>query len=257
MKPLKFYLFGILLSLATTVFVKDALAEQSNFNTSQIKQIEQITHDYIINNPQTIIESIKKLQGEEIKKETVKIKQSVEKYNKEVFDANLPGRVSIGNSNGNIIMTEFFSYQCPNCRMMEPAVDKLIKDNPSLKVIFVGWPFENADDAYAAQNTLAAQKQGKFYELHQALMSYPSLLTKESIDKLAQSIKGLDIDKLKRDAEENSIQEGIKDNFKLAQKVGFEGTPVFMFTNKNRTKFSVVPGRSSYDDLQNAINEVK
>lgn len=263
-KTTKFFITSSLLALtlsSSAVFAEDTTTPDSaknNFNSEQTKQIESIVHNYLVKNPQVIIESMKNLQQQQMSKEKSRIKTNIEKYSKDVFNANVPGRAAIGNPNGKIVMTEFFSYQCPNCRIMAKAVDDLVKTNPDLQVIFVAWPFENNDDVYAAKAVFAAQKQGKFYELHSALMSAPDLLTKDSIDKTMDTIPGLDVKKAQKEMDDSTIDSALKDNFKLAQTLEFSGTPVFLFTNKANNKFSAVTtGRVPESELKKAIKEVK
>jgi protein-disulfide isomerase len=232
-------------------------AADNSFNATQTKAIEQITHNYLVNNPQVIVEAMKKLQADQADKEISKIKDVLPKYKKEIFDDSSAVRATIGNPKGKVLVAEFFSYQCPNCRMMESTVDNLIKINPELKVVFVPWPFENNDDVYAAKATFAAKKQGKFAELHSALMGAPDLLTKDSIDKFVSGVAGLDVKKLQDDMNDRAIENGLKDNFKLAQDLTFSGTPVFVFTNSAMTKYSVVPGRATPEEMQKALDEVK
>jgi protein-disulfide isomerase len=236
-----------------------AFAEQdsSSSGSPNKKEIETIVHDYIVKNPQVLIEAVQNLQKEQTSKEVVKIKQNAAKFREDLFSADMPGRSSVGNPNGKIIMTVFYSYQCPNCRMMESIIDDIIHTNPQMQVIYVPWPFENAEDVYAAKVALAAQKQGKFFDVHKALMNAPDMLTKDQIDAITKSVPGLDTSKVQKDADDKTIENGLKDNFKLAEEMGFTGTPVFVLTDRTMKKFAVIPGRTSAAEVKKAINEVK
>jgi protein-disulfide isomerase len=210
-----------------------AFAEQdsSSSGSPNKKEIETIVHDYIVKNPQVLIEAVQNLQKEQTSKEVVKIKQNAAKFREDLFSADMPGRSSVGNPNGKIIMTVFYSYQCPNCRMMESII--------------------------AAKVALAAQKQGKFFDVHKALMNAPDMLTKDQIDAITKSVPGLDTSKVQKDADDKTIENGLKDNFKLAEEMGFTGTPVFVLTDRTMKKFAVIPGRTSAAEVKKAINEVK
>lgn len=233
----------------------------SQFSPSQIMQIEQITHDYIVNNPSVLIEASQKYREQAMKKEQEqvdKVKADIPKNKMEIFATVGLGRAVIGNPMGKTVIAEFLSYECPNCRAMGTVVENLIKSNPDLKVVIIPWPFEAPDDLYAAKAVLAAGKQGKMLQLHNALLASQEFLNKEKIDAIINTI-GLDVNKLKIDMNDKNLEKAIKDNFALASKIGIVGTPSFFVTNaaNGMTKFELIPGRASEDDLKKAIDSVK
>lgn len=255
----KFFHYAFAASLcfiSTTYAASNVVTKDKIFTPAQTKQIEEVVHDYLLNNPQVIIESMQSLQKQETQKYIVEIKSQIPKHIKELSDAKAPGRETIGSNKPDIIIAEFFSYQCPNCRMMPPVIEKLISEHKNLQVMLIGWSFEGNDDIYAAKVDLAAQKQGKYYDLYTALMKEPGVLTQESIEKVAKSI-GLDMDKLHTDMNDSAIDKSLKSNFDLAKDLKLVGTPTFIITNKTFSKFSVIFGRASAQDLQKAIDEVR
>lgn len=259
MKTLKLF---ISLLLVSTIGISGlALAQEnaSKFTPDQVKQIEQITHDYIVNNPTVLLEASQKYRQQEMQKEqdqVNKVKADIPKNKLEIFNSIGEGRTVLGNPNGKIIIAEFLSYECPNCRVMGGIVEDLIKTNPDIKVIIIPWPFEAPDDLYAAKAVLAAGKQGKFNNLHKALLASQEFLNKDKIDAIINTA-GLDVNKLKTDMADKNLETGIKNNFALASKIGIVGTPSFFITNAGMTKFELIPGRASEDDLKKAIDSVK
>lgn len=233
--------------------------ESAKFTPEQTKQIEQIAHDYIVNNPTVLLEASQKFREQQMQKEQEqigKVKAEIPMHKNEIFKTGVAGRSVIGNPNGKIIIAEFLSYECPNCRVMGGVVDNLIKSNSEVKVIIIPWPFEAPDDVYAAKAVFAAEKQGKFKELHNALLASQEFLSKDKIDAIVKSI-GLDVEKLKKDMDDKTLEAGIKGNFDLAKTVGINGTPSFFVTNAGMTKFELIPGRASEDDLNKAIKQVQ
>ena len=102
-----------------------------------------------------------------------------------------------GNPNGKITVVEFFDYQCPHCIDMTPVIDGLVKKNPDVKVVFKEFPIRGQMSELAARAALAAHAQGKYFELHKALMeSKQEPLTEDAIYAIAQTV-GLDVTKLK------------------------------------------------------------
>ena len=121
-----FYLASVALvgiTLQSNAAVASVAAKTEVFNQQQTKQIEQIVHDYLIKNPDVLVEASKKLQ-EVTKEETniQKIKSNILKYKKELFDTKAAGRVIIGNPNGKLIIAEFTQYQRSHCKVVVPLL---------------------------------------------------------------------------------------------------------------------------------------
>ena len=102
----------------------------------------------------------------------------------------------------------------------------------------------------------AANKQNKFYALHSAFMQSQESLRPEVADKIAATT-GLDVKKLKADMNDAALDTALKNNFQLAEQIKLHGTPTFIFANQSLTKFSVVPGQASEEDMVKALNEVR
>ena len=84
-------------------------------------------------------------------------------------------------------------------------------------------------------------------------------MSKEKTDNIIKTIPGLDAKKLYADMETKEIEEGLKNNFKLAQTLGVTGTPIIIFTNKDMSKFSLAPGQtgSLEGDFKQSLKEVR
>ena len=234
-----------------------------NFAQSQIEQIQKIVHNYLVDNPQVLIEAGQKLQEQEIAKEKNKVAQilaNIPKYKNQIFDTKAPGRVVLGNPNGKIIVAEFTQHQCPHCQHTAPVVNKLIKNNPEIQRIIIYWPFFGNDAIYSSKAVLAAQKQNKFEALEQAILAQENFTNKEKTDSIIKSITSIiDNKKLLADMDNKDLERGLKNNFKLAQDLNLIGTPTFIFTNREMTKFSLVPGHTPNfeGDLSRALKEVR
>lgn len=232
------------------------------FTPAQVQEIQKIAHAYIVNNPGVLIEASKKLQEQELAKEADKlnkVKANIEKYKQDLFNDKAEGRIVSGNPKGKIIITEFTQYQCHHCRNLSPIVDKILKSNSDIKFITIYWPFFGNDAIYASKAILAAQKQGKYDQLHQGMLGVKDALIKDRIDAIIKATPGIDINKLNAEMKKSGLDKGLKDNFTLAQNLGLMGTPTFMVTNGALTKFALVPGgiANIENELQKSIQEVK
>ena len=233
----------------------------TSFTPPQVKQIQNIVHKYLLDNPTVLIEVGQKLQAREIANEKAKIAQiqaAIPKYKNQIFDTNAPGRVVLGNPKGKIIVAEFTQHQCPHCRHAVPVVNKWVKANPDVQLIVIYAPFFGNDAVYSSKAVLAAQKQNKFEELEQAILAPETFINKEKTDAIIKSIASIDSKKLYADMDDKNLERGLKNNLKLVGDLGLIGTPTFIFANKEMTKFSLVPGQTAdfENDLSRALKEV-
>ena len=245
----------IILFALSLGFTTGAFAVPGDFTPAQTKQIEGIVHNYLVNNPQVLMEAAEKLQQRAMVEEKNKTLATLPKFATEIF-ALTPAKVAVGNPKGSVVMAEFSSYQCSHCRAMAPVVDKMLKGNPDLQIIFIEWPIFGNEAVYAAKMVLAADKQGKYSVLRDAFMQSQESLRPEVADKIAAT-SGLDVAKLKIDMNDKAIDEALKNNFKLAEQLKLRGTPEFIFANRGLTKFSIVPGQAGEENMLQAIKEVK
>ncbi len=83
----------------------------------------------------------------------------------------------------------------------------------------------------AAKATLAAQKQGKFWEMHEKVFANQRALEDAQLKQYAQEL-GLDLAKFEKDMNSPEVQKQIQDDMALAQKVGIRGTPTIFINGK-------------------------
>jgi len=142
---------------------------------------------------------------------------------------------------------------------MAPAVDKLIEANSDLKVIFIEWPIFGANSQYAAKAALASMQQKRYYSFHNAILNKGYPLNKIDVLNIAKSL-GINTKKLQRDMQNQTINDQLRSNFILSQKLNIVpplGTPMFFIGNSKSKKFQLVPGQADQEALQKAIDAVK
>ncbi|ANK12446.1 DsbA family protein [Erythrobacter neustonensis] len=136
----------------------------------------------------------------------------------EVF-APFPG-VVLGNPQGKTVLVEFTDYNCPYCEASLKDVNRLIAENPDLKVVIREWPiFEGSDTA--SRMALAAGMQGKYRAFHDAMFQSGDVTA-------AARAAGLDMDRAARDAASDAVSTEIARNLELARALGFTGTPAWV-----------------------------
>ena len=117
-------------------------------------------------------------------------------------------------------------------------------------MIFKEWPIQGPDSVVAARASLAATKQGKFMELHQALMSSSEAITEAIVMKTAAQV-GIDVVQLQKDMKAPELDEMLSRNGALAQSLGITGTPAFVVGDQ------LIPGAAPIEQFQSVIEEVR
>jgi protein-disulfide isomerase len=198
------------------------------------------------------------LREQEVNQRKQQVMNALPKVSAQLFADNVPGRAVAGNAKGTAILVEFLSYQCGHCKSTAEVVTDMIKNHPELKVIYIEWPIFGNDAVYASKAALAANKQNKFEVVHHALLNTTESLHKTTIDRIVKKL-GINMKKLEKDMNDKALDNGLKENFKLAQTLGLMGTPSFIFANDKLTKFSLVPGQTPdfAADMEHALKEVQ
>jgi len=160
---------------------------------------------------------------------------------KMIIEGNAP---SFGAKDAKVTIVEFSDFQCPYCSKAATTVTK-IKEKYADKVHFVfrQYPLSFHQNAHiAAQASLAAHAQGKFWEFHDKLFANQRSLERENIEKYAKEV-GLNMGNFKKALDKEEFKKAVDDDFALGEKVAVTGTPT-MFLNgarvQNPTDFDLV-----------------
>ena len=145
-----------------------------------------------------------------------------------------PAKIDIGSSpvkgpaDAKITIVEFSDFQCPYCLRGRDTMEELMKAYPGqIRLVFKNLPLPMHPEAVAAARAaLAAGKQGKFWEMHDALFASQEKLGEDLYLAKAKEF-GLDAGKFKSDMTAPDVNKQIEDDQALASQRGIEGTPAF------------------------------
>jgi protein-disulfide isomerase len=134
-----------------------------------------------------------------------------------------------GNAAGDITIVEYFDYQCPYCRKLEPELRQVVQDDGKVRLVLKDWPILGPLSVTAARMALASKYQDKFLQVHDALIGVNSKLTEPRIRELIAGA-GVDVDRLDRDLAGNvtAIDAILARNNDQATAFDFKGTPSFI-----------------------------
>ncbi|MDU9006437.1 protein-disulfide isomerase [Planktotalea frisia] len=163
---------------------------------------------------------------------------------------NDPNAPVLGNPEGDVTVVEFFDYNCPYCRRVKPEMEALLAADPNVRVVYREWPILGEGSVFAARAALASRNQGKYEEFHWAMMQLKQRAEEATIIRVAEDI-GLDVAQLRRDMTAPEIEEHIQTSMRLAQSLGFSGTPSFVIGD------SLAPGLIQADQMIELVDQAR
>lgn len=216
------------MALAATAIALTPACAQGQVDATDKEAIEQIVYDYIMENPEIIEDALialsEKREAEEAESARVAIADNQDAL------INNPGDYSVGPADAPVTVVEFFDYRCGFCkRSASWAVELPEKFDNQVRVVFKELPILSPESEKAALAAVAAGKQGKYLEMHMALMELDngSGFGPEQIDAVAESV-GVDVEKMRADMKSIDVQKNVADAKSLARTLGISGTPNFI-----------------------------
>lgn len=190
------------------------------------------TRAFLLGNPDLLPQMVSAYEAQEAEKRLANIDE-------DVF-APFPGAV-LGNPQGSKVLVEFTDYNCPYCEKSLEDVQKLVANDPDLKVVIREWPiFEGSD--VASRMALAAAMQGKYRAFHEAMFRTGDV-------NAAARAAGLDMARAQADAASDPVTVELARNTELARSMGFNGTPAWIAGRKP------IGGAVGHDALKAALDE--
>lgn len=156
-----------------------------------------------------------------------------------------------GNPDGDITIVEWFDYNCPYCRKLEPELRQVVQDDGKVRLVLKDWPILGPVSKVAARMALAARYQNKFLVAHEAMMAVNSRITEPRVSELLGR-------RPRRGSPQQGSQrqrEGDRRGARAQQRAGgslqFNGTPSFI-VGKYR-----VPGVLTMNQFEQAIADAR
>ena len=158
--------------------------------------IEQIIHDYLLNNPDVLKEALGKVEAHAQAAAEETQRDAIAKAKNDIFgNKNDP---IFGNEKGQVNAAYFFDYQCGYCKKMAETNKNIFTSNGKARVVLKDLPILGPDSMTAAKAALAAKRQGKYEQFHYMVMDARGPFNETRLMTIAATI-GLDAEKLKKD----------------------------------------------------------
>lgn len=191
-------------------------------------------HDYLLRNPSVLVDMSNRLQADQAAQEDSGRQKAVDKIGlKAFFDPKLA--FVTGPADAKTTVVEFFDYNCPYCRASLPAIKKFYNTHKKdTRFAFIEFPIKGQNSIIAAHAAIAARKQhDKYLAFYFALMDEQDLATPDLVFAVARKA-GLDVEKLKQDMMDKSVETSIKAAHDLAIAAKIDGTPAFIINGRMR-----------------------
>ena len=166
------------------------------------------------------------------------------------YSLEVKGSPVLGSKDAKVEIVEFSDFQCPFCSRVWPTLQQVRDEYPDdVRVVFKHLPLRihpKAPAAHAAAE--AAHRQGKFWEMHDAIFASPRDLSPERYEQYATEI-GLDLDQFKTDVTSASVKARVKADQSEAAKLGVSGTPSFFINGR------YLSGAQPFEEFKKRIDE--
>jgi protein-disulfide isomerase len=195
----------------------------------------RLVRSYILENPEIISEAFDRLQDRQMA-------EAVDRH-RTAIETPFHGAWA-GSRRPEVVLVEYFDYACGYCRASNADVERLLREDPGLRVVWREYPVLGPDSERAAITSLAAAKGGHYRDYYGRLFAAgrPNAAT---IDAARASVG------LGEVALTDEFRREIQTNMEVARAIGAQGTPTFVVGDK------VLHGAVGYEALKDAIAEAR
>ena len=197
---------------------------------------DRIVREALIANPEMLVEAGNALRERQFAETLNPIRASVERP----FYSSWKGA-----EKPEVTLTYFYDYACGYCRQSNPDIERLLKEDKGLRVVYRELPILGPDSVAAARVSLAASKVGKFAAYHDALYA----AGRPSPETIALAARAAGV--AAQPANDPAQEAELKANMTLASQLGATGTPLFIVGDR------VINAAVGYDALKEAVKAAK
>lgn len=141
-----------------------------------------------------------------------------------------PAAPTAGNAKGDVTIVAFLDYNCPYCKKSAPDLDRIVREDGKIRLVYKDWPVLTEASVYGAQLALAAHYQQQYDRVHHALMAIPGGRVPQ--DKMLAAVKasGVGLEQLQSDLKAHAadITALLRRNLAQADSLGLQGTPTYL-----------------------------
>ena len=206
----------------------------------EISDLDKSIKEFIQNNPEFIIDILRKYQDEQNKIEQAKISQQ---NNSNIINLNLfDNSMIVGNKNASKIIYEFVDYNCGYCLKFHQQVLSVLNEDQNTKLVIMQMPILGENSITFSKIAVAASFQNKFEEVHNYL--YSSERKSKMADILGDLfLMNINIAQLEKDMNSEEVSKVILSHEQFVNDFKFNGTPAIIIGE------TIIPGYIEKDKI--------
>ncbi len=155
-----------------------------------------------------------------------------------------------GSAKAKVILVEYGDYQCPHCGIAHPFIKQLLKQfDKDFLFVFRNFPLQESHPAaiISALAAEAADKQNKFWEMHDKIFENQDDLSENILLKFAEALN-LNVENFKKDFKSEAMRSKVETDFESGVRSGVNGTPSFFINGARLDSYD-----ESYESLADAV----
>jgi protein-disulfide isomerase len=238
---------SVVVSLILPIVLWASGARAAEFTPAQRAEIVAIVRDALKQDPSILRDAIIALQTDDADRTQDATRAAIAQAHSQLVT---PADPIAGDPHGDVTIVEFFDTRCPYCRKMEPTMESFLAQDHRVRLVYKDLPILGPASVLGTKALLAAQKQGAYVKMREAVMKLPPDTTLPQLEATARGL-GLDWPRMARDMDDPAIQARIDANLKLAHDLGIQGTPALVIGT------DLVPGAVELPDLRKAVAEAR
>jgi protein-disulfide isomerase len=165
----------------------------------------------------------------------------------------LPGKVAVGNMNGDVTLMQFYDLNCPYCREAAADIDTLVRSDKKLKLVFVPYAVLSVASVRGAMIEIAAAKQltpEQYLDFHKRIYANRGTIDGPKVLAVAKDM-GLDPERLASVANTEATLNVLRDNATFGSEAGLAATPAYVIDGV------AIVGHPGLKALQSVVHSVR
>ena len=199
-------------------------------------QTEEIVRNYVLDHGEILPEAMDRMQRRQARTAVLANRAALERPYRGAW---------AGAENGDVVMVQFFDYACPYCHQINGDVERLLREDSRLKVVWREYPVLGPNSEAAALASLAAAEQGRWRQFHARMFA----LGRPTDAVRQQALQEAGVTAPAGPSE--AMRAEVTRNAEMARAVGATGTPTFVIGDQ------VLQGAVGYEALKAAVAEAR